>query len=178
MVKHLPAIQETQVWSLGQEDPLEKEMAAHSSTIAWKTPWTVAYMDRHLRSPWSCKESDKTEGLHDTTTVKLYLLRKKKIKQKTILLAICNLSDIVKYNFHQVTPAQNLTANSLTPLVVQMMKNMPTMQETWVWSLGQEDPLEKGVAIHSTILVWRILWTEEPGRLQSMRSQSWTWWSD
>ena len=73
-----------------------------------------------------------TEGLHDMTTMKLYLLRKKKIKQKTILLAIFNLIDIVKYNFHQVTPAQNLTANSLTPLVAQMMKNMPTMQETWV----------------------------------------------
>ena len=42
------------------------------------------------------------------------------------------------------------------------------MQETWVLSLGQEDPLEKEMAIHSSILVWEILWTEEPGRLQSM----------
>ena len=45
------------------------------------------------------------------------------------------------------------------------------MQETWVQSLGQEDPLEKGIASHSSILVWRIPWTEEPGRLQSMGSQ-------
>ena len=45
------------------------------------------------------------------------------------------------------------------------------MQETQVWSLGQEDPLEKGMATHSSILVWRIPWTEDPGRLQSMGSQ-------
>ena len=54
---------------------------------------------------------------------------------------------------------------------------MPAMQETcemWVQSLGQEDPLEKGMAIHSSIFAWRIPWTEEPGRLQSMGLQSWT----
>ena len=45
------------------------------------------------------------------------------------------------------------------------------MQETWVQSLGQEDPLEKGMAKHSSVLAWRIPWTEEPGRLQSMGSQ-------
>ena len=42
------------------------------------------------------------------------------------------------------------------------------MQETWIWSLGQEDSLEKGMATHSSILAWRITWTEEPGGLQSM----------
>ena len=49
-----------------------------------------------------------------------------------------------------------------------IVKNPPAMQETQVRSLGQEDPLEKGMANHSSILAWRILWTEEPGRLQSM----------
>ena len=53
----------------------------------------------------------------------------------------------------------------LTNLVAQMIKNLPAMQETWVQSLGQEDPLEKGVATHSSILAWRIPWTEEPGGL-------------
>ena len=48
-------------------------------------------------------------------------------------------------------------------LVAQMVKNLPAMQETWVGSLGQEDPLEKGLATHSSILAWRIPWTEEPG---------------
>ena len=52
-----------------------------------------------------------------------------------------------------------------------MVKSLPAMQETQVWSLGQEDPLEKGMATHSSILAWEIPWTEEPGRLQSMGSQ-------
>ena len=55
--------------------------------------------------------------------------------------------------------------------VAQGVKNFPAMQETWVRSLGQEDPLEKGKAAHSIILAWEIPWTQEPGRLQSMGSQ-------
>ena len=59
-----------------------------------------------------------------------------------------------------------------------MVKNLSTMQETQVWSLDQEDILEKGMATHSSVLAWKILWTEEPGRLQSMGSQkSQTWLS-
>ena len=53
-----------------------------------------------------------------------------------------------------------------------MVKNLPAMQETWVQSLGQEDLLEEGIATHSSILAWRIPWTEEPGGLHSMGSQS------
>ena len=53
-------------------------------------------------------------------------------------------------------------------LVAQMVKNLPEMQETLVQSLGWEDPLEKGMGTHSSILAWRIPWTEEPGGLQSM----------
>ena len=53
-------------------------------------------------------------------------------------------------------------------LVDQMIKRLPAVQETWVWSLGREDPLEKEMATHSSILAWRIPWTEEPGGLQSM----------
>ena len=52
-----------------------------------------------------------------------------------------------------------------------MVKDRPAIQETWVQSLGQEDPLEEGMATHSSILVWRIPWTEEPGELQSTGSQ-------
>ena len=52
-----------------------------------------------------------------------------------------------------------------------MVKNLPAMQETKVRSLGWEDPLEKGLDTHSSILAWRIPWTEEPGRLQSMGSR-------
>jgi len=52
-----------------------------------------------------------------------------------------------------------------------VVKNLPAMQKTWVQSLGQEDSLEKEMAAYSSILAWEILWTEEPGRLQSMGSQ-------
>ena len=55
-----------------------------------------------------------------------------------------------------------------------MVKILPTVQETQVPSLGWEDPLEKEMVTHSSILAWRILWTEEPGRLQPMGSQSQT----
>ena len=76
---------------------------------------------------------------------------------------------------------ESITASS-TPrasLVAHMEKNLPAMQETWVQSLGWEDPLEKGMVTHYSILAWKIPWTEEPGELQSMGSQkSWTQLSD
>ena len=56
----------------------------------------------------------------------------------------------------------------MASLVAQMVKNLPAMRETWVRSLGREDPLERGMATHSSILAWRIPWTEKPGGLQSM----------
>ena len=56
-------------------------------------------------------------------------------------------------------------------LVAQLVKNLPAVQETRVRSLGWEDPLEKEMATHSSILAWKISWTEEPGGLQSMGSQ-------
>ena len=60
---------------------------------------------------------------------------------------------------------------SWTPIVAQMVKNPPAMWETWVRSLSWEDPLEKGMATHSSILAWRIPWSEKPGGLQFMESQ-------
>ena len=62
-------------------------------------------------------------------------------------------------------------------IIAQLVKNLPTMQETWVQSLGRDVPLEKEMATHSSILAWKIPWTEEPGRLQSMefsRPEYWT----
>ena len=58
-----------------------------------------------------------------------------------------------------------------TSLLAQMVRSLPAMRETWVRSLGWEDPLEEGMATISNILAWRIPWTEEPGGLQSMASQ-------
>ena len=56
---------------------------------------------------------------------------------------------------------------NIASLVAQLVKNLPAMQETWVRSLGLEDTLEKGIATHSSIVAWRILWTEEPDGLHS-----------
>ena len=68
-------------------------------------------------------------------------------------------------------PGAILSFKTFLSLVAQRLKPLPAMRETWVQSLGQEDPLEKEMATHSSILAWKISWTEEPGGLQSMRSQ-------
>ena len=59
----------------------------------------------------------------------------------------------------------------MAPPVVQSVRNLPAVQETWVRFLDREDPLEKEMATHSSILAWKISWTEEPGGLQSMGLQ-------
>ena len=70
-----------------------------------------------------------------------------------------------------VTLFANRVFADMIELSSQMVKNLPSVQKTWVWSLGQEDPLEKGMATHSSILAWRIPWTEKPGGLKSVGSQ-------
>ena len=80
--------------------------------------------------------------------------------------------------FYEQKSSCNIIIYSLN---AQWVKNPPAMrdtQETQVWSLGGEDPLEEGMVTHSSILAWRILWTEEPGWLQSNGSRSCTWPSD
>ena len=63
-----------------------------------------------------------------------------------------------------------LKFDNYASLVAQMVKHMPAMWETWIRSLGQEDPLEKEMAIHRGMLVWKIPWMEKPGKLDSMGS--------
>ena len=126
MVKHLPTMGENGVQSLGREDLLEKEMATHSSILAWKIPW--------MEEPSRLQFMGLQRVGHD--------------------LAILLL----------VIPCASLVA--------QRLKRLPAMRETWVRSLGWEDPMEKEMATHSSILAWRILWTEEPGGLQSTGSLS------
>ena len=67
--------------------------------------------------------------------------------------------------------ATKLNYQHSTAVVAQLVKNLPAVQETWVRSLGWEDPLEKEMATHCSILAWKISWTEEPGGLQPMGSQ-------
>ena len=71
-----------------------------------------------------------------------------------------------------LTEAMNYSSLFRAPLVAQTVKNLPAMQETWVWSLDWEDPLEKGMETLSNVLAWRISWTEEPDGPHSMASQS------
>ena len=108
-------MQEMQIQSLSWEYPLEKEMATHSSILAWETPWT-----EEPGRLWS------------------------------VILQKSQLSDF---------PGSSV------------IKNSPANQEAWVQSRGQKDPLEKEMAIHSSILAWEIPQTEQPGGLQSMGSQ-------
>ena len=117
LVNHLPTMQETQVRFLRWEDPLEKEMAIHSSILIWEIPRTEE--PGRLQST-GLQESDTTEQL--THTLRL------------VTLAL---------------------------LVAQMVKNLPAVRETQVQSLCQEDPLEKEMATHSSILIWEIPWTGE-----------------
>ena len=70
-----------------------------------------------------------------------------------------------------ITVCEYYYQNCWASLVGQTVKNLCAMQETWVQSLGWEDPLEKGMVTHSSILAWKSPWTEEPGRLQSMGSE-------
>ena len=71
----------------------------------------------------------------------------------------------------RIPPNKLILSIQWASLVTQTVKNLPAKQEMWVRSLGQEDPLEKEMATHSSILAWEIPWTEEPGGLQSMGSQ-------
>ena len=121
-------MQETWVRFLGQEDPLEKEMAIHSSILVWKIPWT--------------KEPDRLQSM-----------------------------GVTRVGHDLATKPSNHQWLIRTSLVGQMAKCLPTMWETRVPSLGWDDPLEKEMAAHSCTLAWKIPWTEEPGRLQSMGSQ-------
>ena len=79
---------------------------------------------------------------------------------------------------HQPESRLSVPLSPLSSLVAQTVKHLSTMQEPRVRSLGPEDPMEKEMAIHSSTIAWKIPWTEEPGRLQSMGSQSRTRLSD
>ena len=83
----------------------------------------------------------------------------------------CNAGDPSSIPGSGRSPGEGLDYPLQYSLVVQTVKNLPSMWETWVRSLGWEDPLEEGMETQSSILAWRIPWTEEPGGLQSMGSQ-------
>ena len=148
--------------SLGWEDPLEKEMVTHSSTLAWKIPWTEE--PGRLQS-MGRKESERTERLHFHFSLSalqvlgISLIRKADILLKRIIVIFSYLLVSSKVQHNRAS------------LVTQTVKNLPAMQEIWVRSLDLKDPVEKGIANHTSILTWRNPWTEEPGGLQSVGLQ-------
>ena len=118
-------------------------MATHSGTLAWKIPWTE---EPGGQRPWGCKELD---------------------TQRSLMAAVHGAAES-----DTTEPLHFLSfCGAGSSLVAQLVKSLPAMQETWVWSLGQKGPLEKEMATHSGTLAWKIPWTEEPGRLLSMGSR-------
>ena len=111
-----------------------------------------------------CTSSDYTRCLFSLLWPSLY--------PKSTWFYSLKISTLVAASLFIITVTFNLhDFNIHGPLVVQMVKNLPTIQENCVWSLGQENPLKKEMATHSSALAWRIPWRKEPGRLQSKGSQ-------
>ena len=152
-------------------------MAPHSSTLAWKIPW--------IEEPGRLQSMGSLRVGHDwATSLSLFTFthwRRKWQPTPVFLpgesqgrgsLVGCRLWGRTELDTTEATSQQQQQQHVYwSSLVAQIVKNMPVMQETWIWSLGQEDPLKKGMATHSSILAWRVSWTEEPGRLQSVESQ-------
>ena len=150
-------------------------MAPHSSTLAWKIPWTEK--PGGLQS-MGRQGSDTTERLHYHFSVFTFMHWRRKWQptpgflpggsQRRRSLVGCRLWGRTELDTTEATWRQQQHTASL---VAQTVKNLPATPETWIPSLGWEDPLEKGKATHSSILAWRIPWTEEPAGLQSMGLQ-------
>ena len=137
---------------------LEKEMATHSSVLAWRIPWTgdpggLLSMGLHrVGHEWSdsaaAAATEPYEGLPYHSSVG---------KESA-----CNAGDPGSIPGSERSAGEGIgypLQYSRASFVAQLVKNLPTMRETWVRSLGWEDPLEKGKATHSIILTWRIPWT-------------------
>ena len=159
--------------SLGEEDCLEEGTATHSSILALRIP-----MDRGGEagcSPYVAQSRTRWSNF-TRTHWHMYTLFSLRINHRNLLLVLKIIPKFMCF------PAALLTSPGLflfwvctmfswASLVVQTVKRLPAVQETRVRSLGWEDPLEKEMATHSSTLAWKIPWTEDARRLQSMRSQ-------
>ena len=155
-IKHLPAMWETQVWSLGWEDPLEKEMATHSSILTWRIPRTEEPGELRFMGSQRVRH-DQVTNTHTHTLY--YNLKALSWKKNTIIN--WHLGEPIRKQISIVQLSvwtQGGLSNSGYPHYTvgfpggSGVKNMPAKQETQVWSLGWEDTLEKGMATHSSIL--------------------------
>ena len=166
MVKCLPTIWETWVQSLGWEDPLEKEMATHSSTLAWKIPWTEKHGSLQFMGslgfghdwatsflPWNiffiCENIGSSTVQFSLNTI-LLLPRVRKWFTE----------DKIQWKFGALWGGKGHFPGGTS--------NKEPAHQWMVPSLGQEDLLEEGMTIHSSILIWKTPRTEKPGGLQSI----------
>ena len=140
----------------GSEIPLEKEMTIYSSILAWKIP------QRSMVGYSSAGTQLSTQASNNVRGRDLYAVAHGKIRLFP-----------VSPTFLMIHYVQNIlcTAMQLLFPVAQTVKNLPTMQETRVRSVDWEVPLDKGMAVHSSILAWRIPWTEKRGGLAKSRTQ-------
>ena len=141
-------------------------MAPHSSTLAWKIP-RMEEAGR-LQSMWS-----RRVGHDQATSLSLFTFMhwRRKWQPTPVFLPGESQGQGSLVDCHLWGRTESDTTEATQQQQQQTVKNLPVMPETWIRSLGWEDPLEKEMATHSSMLAWRILWTEEPDGLQSMGSQ-------
>ena len=157
--------QRYQLFCKGLGNARDKAMAPHSSTLAWKIPWTEE-PDR-LQSMGSL-ESDTTERLHFRFSLSCIgkgngnplwcSCLENPRDSRAWWAAVYGVAE------SRTRLKQLSSSSSRECTMAQWKKNPPAMQETRVQSLGQDDPLEKEIATHSSVLTWEIPWTEKPGR--------------
>ena len=185
MVKNLLAVQETQVLSLGQEYPLEKGKVIHSNILAWRIPWTEepgglqSMGSQRVRQDWVTNSllhylafaffvKDKLIAFIESVSG-LYSVPFIYFVNNTLYWGFlgssvgkesaCNAGGCGSIPGLKRSPGEGIghpLQFTWASLVTQTIKNLLAMRETWVWSLGWEHPLKEGMAIHSTILVWRM----------------------
>ena len=148
----------------------QKQLATGSISLSWATGSSLLFPSCQLHFPFSAEQLP--PFTHQLANVCHYFQFTRLFHHQlsAILCLILSSQDRIcsasLFSWCKVTQSQ-----ISRQLVAQTVKNLAVMQETWFWSLGWEDPLEKGMATHSSSLAWKIPWAEEPGRLQSMGSQ-------
>ena len=175
-VKNLPALQETWVRSLGWEDPPGEgngnplQYSCLENTMDRGAWWAAAHGVTRVRHDLATKSSQQLD-LYTNPIMRVPPSWPNYFPKALPLITITLNVRLSTDEFWDIKKFSPYYPSFGASLVAQRIKRLPAMQETQAWSLGWEDPLEKETATHSSILAWRIPWTEEPGGLQSTGSQ-------